>query len=64
MINSPENYTEAGQKAAQARNQRDEARASSWAEFFRKMRSTEATDEDKQEADRLYRTAYTEARTI
>ncbi len=64
MLNNPETYTEAGQKAAQARNQRDEARARSWAEFFRKMRSAEATEEDKKEAARLYENAYTEARTI
>ena len=64
MLNNPTNYTEAGQKAAQARNQRDEARASSWADFFRRMQRTEATPEDKAEAARLYQAAYTEARII
>jgi hypothetical protein len=64
MTNNPDTYTEAGRKAAQARNQRDEARASSWADYFRKTRDTEATQEGRDEARRLYQAAYTEARSI
>lgn len=63
MINNPESYSEAGRKAAEARNQRDEARAEHWARYYRSMRGIESP-EDRQTIDRLYREAYTEARTI
>lgn len=64
MINNPDSYTEAGRKSAQARNQRDEARAQHWASYFRRMQTSEATQADRDEARRLYDTAYTEARTM
>jgi hypothetical protein len=61
MINSPDTYTEAGRKAAQARNQRDEARATHWKEYHRKNRATE-NEADRDTAERLFQAAYTEAR--
>ena len=64
MLNRPENYSEAGRKAAEARNQRDEARAAHWARHFRLMRAAEAEQADREEASRLYHTAYTDHRTI
>ena len=63
MLNRREAYTEAGRKAAEARNQRDESRAMHWVRHFRAMRAMEqGTDRD--EARRLYDAAYTEARTL
>ena len=61
MLNHPENYTEAGRKAAEARNQRDEARAQHWRDYFRRMRDTEQ-GADRQQAAQLYQDAYAEAR--
>ena len=61
MLNNPDAYTEAGRKAAEARNQRDEARAQHWAEYFRRMRGSEQ-GQDRQEAYRLYNEAYKTAR--
>jgi hypothetical protein len=63
MINNPESYSEAGRKAAEARNQRDEARAEHWARYYRSMRGIE-NPEDRQQIDRLYHEAYTAARII
>ena len=63
MLNNPDAYTEAGRKAAEARNQRDEARAQHWARYFSQMRGSEQ-DADLIEARRLYHAAYTAARTI
>ncbi len=63
MLNSRESYTEAGRKSAEARNQRDEARAQHWADYFRRMRSSEQGD-DRITAEQLYREAYTQARTF
>lgn len=61
MLNHPDAYTEAGRKAGEARNQRDEARAQHWARYFAQMRGSEQ-DADRQEARRLYDEAYTAAR--
>ena len=63
MLNNPDAYTEAGRKAAEARNQRDEARAQHWARYFAQMRSSEQ-DADRTEARLLYDAAYTAARNI
>jgi hypothetical protein len=63
MLNSEINYAEAGRKGAEARNQRDEARAQHWAQYFQGMRNLERTN-DRQRAEQLYRDAYKEARTI
>lgn len=63
MLNCPESYAEAGRKAAEARNQRDESRAQHWARYFSAMRALEQGD-DRDEARRLYDAAYTEARTL
>jgi hypothetical protein len=63
MLNPAENYTAAGKGSAIARNQRDEARARHWAEYFRAMRGYEKGD-DRQTADKLYHDAYTEARNV
>lgn len=57
MINLPSAYTEAGAKAAEARNQRDEARAQFHADWFRKARALE-NDADRVTANRLYDEAY------
>lgn len=64
MLNHPDAYTEAGRKAGEARNQRDEARAQHWADYFRRMQRSEADQADRTEARRLYDAAYTAARTI
>jgi hypothetical protein len=61
MLNNPNTYAEAGRKAAQARNQRDEARATHWKEYHRKNRAIE-NEADRAEAERLYQAAYTETR--
>lgn len=63
MLNNPDAYTEAGRKAGEARNQRDEARAQHWARYFAQMRGSEQ-DADRIEARRLYDAAYTAARNI
>jgi len=61
MLNPEANYTEAGRKGAEARNQRDEARAQHWARYFQGMRNLERA-EDRQRAHALYHEAYSEAR--
>jgi hypothetical protein len=63
MLNHPDAYTEAGRKAAEARNQRDEARAQHWARYFSQMRGSEQ-DADRTEARRLYDEGYTQARNV
>ena len=63
MLNHPDAYTEAGRKAAEARNQRDEARAQHWARYFSQMRGSEQ-DADRTEARRLYDAGYTQARNV
>jgi len=63
MLNSPQFYVELGAKAAEARNQRDEARAKFHAEHFRKAKALEQGD-DKTLADTLYRDAYEANRII
>ena len=64
MLNHPDAYTEAGREAGEARNQRDEARAQHWADYFRRMQCSEADQADRTEARRLYDAAYTAARII
>jgi len=61
MLNPIEAYAEAGRKAAQARNERDEGRASSWADWFHRARRLE-TVEDRETANRSYREAYAATR--
>jgi len=63
MLNPEANYTEAGRKSAEARNQRDEARAQHWAQYFQGMRNLERA-EDRQRAQALYHAAYSEARRV
>lgn len=63
MLNTPESYIEAGQKAAKARNERDEARAKFHADWFRRARSLEQ-DGHRQTANELYQTAYRATRRI
>lgn len=63
MLNSPQFYVELGAKAAEARNQRDEARAKFHAEHFRRAKALEQGD-DKILADTLYREAYKASRII
>ena len=63
MLNSPQFYVELGAKAAEARNQRDEARAKFHAEHFRKARALEQGD-DRIFAATLYRDAYEANRII
>jgi len=63
MLNTEENYTEAGRKSAEARNQRDEARAQHWARYFQGMRNLERPD-DRKKAETLYQVAYSEARRV
>lgn len=41
MLNSPQFYVELGTKAAEARNQHDEARAKFHAEHFRRAKALE-----------------------
>ena len=62
MLNPVEAYAEAGRKAAQARNERDESRASSWAEWFHRARNLEQ-GEARQTAERTYREAYAATRS-
>ena len=57
MLNPEINYTEAGRKSAEARNQRDEARAMHWAQYYQGMRGLEQGD-NRQKAAKLYQDAY------
>lgn len=63
MLNDISAYEEAGRKAAEARNQRDEGRAAHWADWFHRARNLE-TGEDFRKANEAYRDAYTKARRI
>ena len=63
MLNSPQFYVELGAKAAEARNQSDEARAKFHAEHYRKARALEQGD-DRIFAATLYRDAYEAIRII
>ena len=60
MKNTEHTYIEAGYKCAKARLESDEARATSWREYFSKMRNSEE-DADKAEARRLFDQGYREA---
>lgn len=61
MINPIEFYTELGTKAAEARNQKDEARASFHARHFRDARALE-NGEARTAANKAYDDAYIAAR--
>lgn len=61
MLNRSEFYRDLGIKAAQARNQNDEARASFHAKHFREAKALER-GADRQLADELYRNGYESAR--
>lgn len=61
MLNQPEFYSDLGTKAAEARNQHDEARAKFHAEHFRRAKGLEQ-GEDRILADTLYREAYKASR--
>lgn len=61
MLNPEANYTEAGRKGAQARNERDESRAQHWARYYQGMRNLERS-EDRAKAAALYQAGYSEAR--
>lgn len=63
MLNSPQFYVELGAKVAEARNQRDEARAKFHAEHFRRAKGLEQGG-DRILADTLYREAYEANRII
>jgi hypothetical protein len=63
MLNPIEFYSDLGRKAGIARNQRDEARAQSHADHFRRAKALEV-DDDKVTADEAYRQAYREVRAI
>jgi hypothetical protein len=63
MLNRIESYEEAGRKEAQARNDRDEARARHWGEFFSKMMANEKP-QDRIAAKQAYTTAYSENRSV
>jgi len=63
MLNTSEFYSDLGRMAALARNQRDEARAQSHADHFRRAKALEQ-GEDKLTADTLYRQAYAQARIV
>lgn len=63
MLNALSAYTEAGQQAARARNERDEARADFHARWFRAARALER-GEDRQAATDAYTTAYRETRKV
>lgn len=61
MLNQPELYSDLGTKAAEDRNQHDEARAKFHAEHFRRAKGLER-GEDRILADTLYREAYAASR--
>lgn len=63
MLNTIEAYAECGRKAAEARNQRDEARAQHWKNHFQAMRNLEQGD-DRIRAYQAYNDAYTAARIV
>lgn len=61
MLNPVEFYRDLGRKAAQARNQRDEAHAASHAEHFRRARDLEKA-ENRTKATEAYMESYRQAR--
>ena len=61
MLNPIEFYQDLGCKAAQARNQQDEARAASHADHFRRARDLEKT-ENRTKATEAYMESYRQAR--
>ena len=63
MLNFPQFYVELGTKAAEARNQHDEARAKFHADHFRRAKALEQGD-NKILADTLYHNAYETNRII
>lgn len=63
MLNKPEFYADLGAKVAEARNQRDEARAEFHASHFRKARSLES-EHGRNLANTLYDAAYKEFRQV
>ena len=63
MFNSPQFYAELGRKAAEARNQHDEARAAFHGNHFRRARQYENADAAV-EAGALFDEAYKEARHV
>ena len=63
MINTLEQYKEAGIKCAQARNQRDEARANSWHAQYVAMRHMEAPA-DRAAATEAFDAAYKATRVL
>jgi hypothetical protein len=64
MFNPVSAYIEAGDKAAQARNKRDEALANHWTQWARKAYYLEAEGRDRQTARDAFDTAYRAARII
>lgn len=63
QVNSPEFYFDCGKRAAEARNQNDEDRASETARHFRRCRELE-TDEYSQEASKQYNAGYQQFRNV
>lgn len=63
MLNSIESYREAGQKTAQARNQRDEARASFHKNWFSRAKAMEQPS-DQQAARQAFDEGYKDARAV
>ena len=63
QLNSDEAYIEIGKQSAEARNQRDEARAQFHSSHFRRMKALEP-DDLKEHVDKLYRESYEANRRI
>lgn len=63
MINPIETYRDAGRKAAEARNDKDSARAEFHHNWYNKARRLEAYD-DRPLADKAFNDAYLDARNI
>jgi len=61
MLNPIDAYSDAGYRCALARNQRDEARAIHFSDWFRRAKALE-TPEDAKEARRAFDKAYTTER--
>ena len=62
-MNMLDAYEECGRKAAKARNEGDEARATFEDQHYRKMRALE-TPEYRAQADRAYNVGYLAARNV
>lgn len=63
MINSIDTYKDAGRKAGEARNQRDESRAQFHHNWFNRAEKLEQGD-DRRDANKAFRDAYCEARSV